>query len=79
MEEMIQNLDGKATNTIVLRTNKSVGGYDITGQGGGEDSFILGMPKKPNWFHRAFTRIFLGWVWTDEIENKKEEKQLLFD
>ena len=24
------------------------------------------MPKKPNWFHRTFMRLLLGWEWRDE-------------
>jgi hypothetical protein len=45
---------------------KNKGGYDITGQGGKANSVMFMMTKKPKWFHRTCTRIFLGWVWVDQ-------------
>lgn len=45
---------------------KEIGGYDITGNQGGNYSVIFWMTKKPNWFHRICTRLFLGWDWVDK-------------
>ncbi len=53
-------------NFKVKSLPKNKGGYDITGQGGGANSIMFMMKKKPKWFHRACTRIFLGWVWVDK-------------
>lgn len=52
-----------------------VGGYDITGNGGGNGSYMFMFLKKPNWFHRTCTRFFLGWKWVDGNGlNKKVKK-----
>jgi len=48
---------------VIAPTPKYVGGYDITGKGGGANSIMYMMDKKPKWHHRFFTRLFLGWVW----------------
>lgn len=45
---------------------KTVGRYDITGNHGGANSVMFMLTKKPKWFHRTFTRFFLGWRWVDE-------------
>lgn len=45
---------------------KNVGGYDITGNGGGVNSVIFMLKNKPSWFHRKCTKLFLGWVWVEE-------------
>jgi hypothetical protein len=45
-----------------------VGGYDITGNGGGDNSIMFMMPRKPSRFHRICTKFFLGWVWVDKKE-----------
>lgn len=50
-----------------------VGGYDITGGNGMENSIAFNFTKKPSWFHRTCCRFFLGWRWID----KKESKNLL--
>jgi hypothetical protein len=64
-------------NTISHPTLKEVvGGYDITGGNGEENSISFNFVKKPNWFHRTCCRFFLGWKWNDKKENKK--KQMLF-
>lgn len=49
-----------------------VGGYDITGGNGIENTIVFNFVKKPNWFHRTCCRFFLGWRWHDK---KKEEKK----
>lgn len=55
-----------STHDLVLKEHKVVGGYDMTGNGGGPWSVMLMMKKKPMWFHRLCTRFFLGWVWVDK-------------
>jgi hypothetical protein len=45
---------------------KYVGGYDITGTGGGAGSIVYMYMRKPNFFHRTCTKFFLGWVWVDK-------------
>jgi len=54
-------------NAVSLRKTlpTAVGGYDITGGNGIENSFVFNFVKKPNWFHRTCTRFFLGWKWND--------------
>lgn len=44
---------------------KYIGGYDISGNKGGVGSIVFNMNKKPNWFHRLCTKLFLGWDWID--------------
>jgi hypothetical protein len=52
-----------------------VGGYDITGNVGGPGSYMFMFLKKPNWFHRACSRFFLGWKWFDgDGLNRKVKK-----
>lgn len=51
--------------STIAQQPKSVGGYDITGRNGKENSIIFTFHKKPRWHHRFFTRIFLGWTWVD--------------
>ena len=48
-----------------------VGGYDITGGNGIENSFVFNFVKKPSWFHRTCCRFFLGWRWHDKKQEKK--------
>lgn len=49
-------------NTIKMPVN--AGGYNISGKSTPSIKFMF--EKKPNWFHRFFTRLFLGWVWENE-------------
>lgn len=58
--------------TIRPKESDKAGGYEITG--GSTPSIKFMFDKKPNWFHRFFSRLFLGWIWEDE---KKEKKNLL--
>jgi len=51
------------------KPEEPVGGYDVTGNGGGPWSVMFMMRKKPNWFHRQMSRILLGWVWVDKMNN----------
>lgn len=39
-----------------------VGRYDLFGD---DYTFCINLVKKPNWLHRFWTRILLGWVWRD--------------
>jgi hypothetical protein len=54
-----------------------VGGYDITGSNQVEGSIVFNYTKKPNWFHRACTRFFLGWKWKDAKKQEKKSGLLL--
>ena len=54
-----------------------VGGYDMTGGNGMQNSIVWNFTKKPNWFHRTCTRFFLGWKWNDKKEIKKKSGLLL--
>jgi len=60
-----------------ITTAEQVGGYDITGNNGKENSIMLMMTRKPGLFHRICTRFFLGWNWVDIKKEKKEKKLLL--
>jgi hypothetical protein len=42
----------------------SVGYWLMPGSAAYEVRFM--MPKKPNWVHRTFMRLLLGWEWRDE-------------
>jgi len=53
------------TLSSIVPEQKVVGGYDITGNGGGPWSIMFMMRKKPRGFHRFFTKLFLGWKWVD--------------
>ena len=60
-------------NEDVVTAPKAVGGYDITGNGGRYNTRVFTFFNKPNWFHRFFCRLLLGWVWVDfdKVESKK--------
>jgi hypothetical protein len=64
----LADLTEKSTTThdLVPKEHRVVGGYDMTGNGGGPWSVMFMMKDKPNWFHRLCTRFFLGWVWVDK-------------
>jgi hypothetical protein len=49
-----------------IKIKKNVGGYQITGKGGVENSIIFMFVKKPNFINRLFCRLCLGWVWIDK-------------
>lgn len=53
-------------NFNLVSPPREVGGYDITGGDGKSFSIMFMMRKKPNWFHRKMTRLFLGWSWVDK-------------
>ena len=40
-------------------------GYYRIGPPTGYTSFTLS--KKPNWFHRMFSKVLLGWEWVDNV------------
>lgn len=42
-----------------------VGGYRI----GDRNGHFFSFERKPNWFHRTMTRVFLGWEWIDANKN----------
>jgi len=65
MSELLK--DGKVGGgfNLTIRPSTLVGGYDIHGKGGGDDSLIFRRKDKPNFFHRACCKFFLGWVWVD--------------
>jgi hypothetical protein len=69
MKTLTEALMGN-TQTAYVSSFKSpppvVGGYDITGGDGKQNSISFMMVKKPNWFHRTCTRFFLGWRWHDK-------------
>lgn len=71
-EPFLEEKNGKGSIekfTIVSSVEKPrdpVGGYDITGNGGGANSIMFMMVRKPKWFHRMCTKLFLGWVWVDK-------------
>ena len=44
-----------------LITNKNVGSYFM----GTRKGFHIHLEKKPNWIHRTFMKLFLGWEWKD--------------
>jgi len=47
-----------------LYIHKYAGSYRI-GPPTGYTSFSLS--KKPNWFHRMFSKLLLGWEWVDNV------------
>ena len=49
-----------------INNNRYVGCYDIM-----PDEFTVYLKRKPNFIHRWFTRILLGWRWYD-IPNKNK-------
>jgi len=68
-ESKDSKLEGELTTLTSLNDQKVVGGYDITGNGGGAWSVMFMMRKKLNWFHRQMSKLFLGWVWVDKVNN----------
>jgi hypothetical protein len=44
---------------------KYIGGYDITGGNGKENSIVMTFTRKPKWHNRLFCKLFLGWTWID--------------
>ena len=49
------------TNTFTFQP-KYVGYWEIAPKPYG---FCICVTKKPNWFHRKMTKLFLGWTWYD--------------
>ena len=49
------------TNTFTVQP-KYVGYWEIAPKPYG---FCICVTKKPNWFHRKMTKLFLGWTWYD--------------
>lgn len=56
-------------NSVVMGTANSVGGYDMSGNKGEDNSFNMNITKKPSWFHRTMVKLMLGWDWVDKEEN----------
>lgn len=52
---------------LTITSPNYVGGYRLGKQK--LYSVLINLTYKPNWFHRQFMRIFLGWYW----ENKNEK------
>ena len=50
--------------SFVIRNIPYVGYYDII-----PGEFSIYLRKKPNFIHRWFTRVLLGWKWTDTKNN----------
>ena len=57
-------------DTKIFVPKKEIGGYDITGGNGANNSITFYFVKKPSWFHRTCCRFFLGWRWRDKEEKK---------
>ena len=76
LSEAIMNDTSAAFVHEIKSPPPMVGGYDITGGNGVDNSIVYNFTKKPNWFHRTCCRFFLGWKWNDKKENSN--KNLLF-
>lgn len=74
--EAVMNDSTPGWVTTIETSPSTVGGYDITGGNGMQNSIVFNFIKKPSWFHRTCCRFFLGWKWQDKKE-KKEKKQML--
>mgnify|MGYP001200308703 FL=1 len=48
-----------------INNTNFVGGYVITGDES-TDKIRFNFSKKPNFIHRFFSRILLGWIWEDD-------------
>jgi hypothetical protein len=66
-----------AYTTSSIKTPVYVGGYDITGGNGMQNSIVFNFVKKPNWFRRTCTKFFLGWTWIDKKEKENKGGLLL--
>lgn len=51
--------DAASENTIRFEMPKYVGCYTI------DESFSVALTKRPNWIHRFFMKLCLGWAWND--------------
>tara|TARA_B100000767_G_scaffold120487_1_gene114815 strand:- start:38 stop:223 length:186 start_codon:yes stop_codon:yes gene_type:complete len=59
-------MEKENTNFVMEKENTNfVGGYVITVDGS-TDKIRFNFSKKPNFIHRFFSRILLGWVWEDD-------------
>lgn len=68
MENYIENYAVEDTEPAMFFVSppKHVGGYRI---GNHKSNYIqFNLVNKPNWLHRQFMRICLGWYWFDEIK-----------
>ena len=60
MEKNYQFIPEPITSFVIKNTPAYVGYYDII-----PGEFSIYLKKKPNFIHRWFTRVLLGWRWKD--------------
>ena len=48
----------------IYKPEKEVGYYNITGKQ--QYKILFGFTKKPNYVHRLFCKLLLGWKWEDK-------------
>lgn len=65
--------DITSTNIITFNPGPSVVGWYCV------DRIRFAMSKKPNFIHRFFVRIFLGWKWEDENNDKENDTRRIID
>lgn len=65
---MGHNQTASWSNSVVIGTADSVGGFDISGNKGEEYSMTFNINKKPNLFRRSVVKLLLGWDWVDKEE-----------
>lgn len=46
------------------------GGYILSGKGPKEGAVIMKIVRKPNFIHRFFCKVLLGWIWIDSEQPK---------
>ena len=54
----------------IYKPEKEVGYYNITGKQ--QYKILFGFTKKPNYVHRLFCKLLLGWKWEDKNDQKYE-------
>ena len=61
--------DGKLTfmdlSKSIIKPQKPVGYYSITGRSKNQGNIYFEFVKKPNFINRFFCKILLGWFWHD--------------
>lgn len=58
-------LNPNTMTSLVIMNTPHVGCYDII-----PGEFSIYLRKKPNFIHRWFTRVLLGWKWKDTSNTK---------
>lgn len=59
----VSNLDIRDRDLACISYPVYAGIYRIN------ETLLITFIKKPNWWHRLWTRILLGWKWEDTNEN----------